>query len=419
MNQQNDTILPRRSRRLATIIPASHWISIGYSEDNAQRMELLQNDMKRYYDEDKNNVILFGRDFNGVLPHHDWILPHWKKLANRLRGRASVNIQLFRISLPVSVLEIVLPSLHSIEELRFSATQLGNDGFLKLSSFLKDNTSLKHLLIGGDDKLDDISVANSLSDAVKGHPTLDSLVFARLDLNNDILGSVLKGCGRVKELRLINTLGADEFPLMLSFICNNPITETLFLCNNWNLSDSDTLLLASSLENNTNLRQLHVRGNGITEEGEKILLKAVFDYSIIESNHTCVPLTYNINIASVIEQRPLFEQEVFKINLDEDMSIQKKIRQKLVLALCGVDGSLFDLSHFNDLSLGVMPRVLKLIQEHTTMRRSSNTPIQLEKDALTRIFHTLRCWELPLLFENLKCPSTKVAIATGKRKSRE
>ena len=38
----NQAVIPRRSRRLATIIPASNWISMGYSEEHAQRMVKLQ-----------------------------------------------------------------------------------------------------------------------------------------------------------------------------------------------------------------------------------------------------------------------------------------------------------------------------------------------------------------------------------------
>ena len=49
MSDQIET-LPRRSRRLATIIPASHWMSIGYSPEAAQGMESLQNDLKKYYE---------------------------------------------------------------------------------------------------------------------------------------------------------------------------------------------------------------------------------------------------------------------------------------------------------------------------------------------------------------------------------
>ena len=72
---------------------------------------------------------------------------------------------------------------------------------------------------------------------------------------------------------------------------------------------------------------------------------------------------------SVVAQRPPIETEVLSINTDYDISIQQKIRKKVVLAFCGVDGSLFDLSHFNDLPLKLMPRVLELIQEHTATRR--------------------------------------------------
>ena len=136
--------------------------------------------------------------------------------------------------------------------------------------------------------------------------------------------------------------------------------------------------------------------------------------SIIESNHTCVPLTYDIDAASVVKQRPLLEREVFMINSGDyyksDETIKQKIRKKVVLALCGVDRGLFDLSYFNDLPLQLMPRVLELLQEHTMHRkivvrslpqRLIGHPNQLEIDALSRLFHTVRGWELPLLFENL------------------
>ena len=68
-----------------------------------------------------------------------------------------------------------------------------------------------------------------------------------------------------------------------------------------------------------------------------------------------------------------------------------------------------------------------ILQEHTDARtqavRIRPVPqegpmydlVQLEKDALSRLFHTLRGWELPLLFENLKSPSAY----SGKRKRRK
>jgi len=220
-----------------------------------------------------------------------------------------------------------------------------------------------------------------------------------------------------------NQLSSRPIATIADIIRRNRPETPLLRLRHRNISDNDTNLLASALENNTHLKQLDLSGsNNITEEGEKILLKAMFDPtsmdSIIGSNHTCQIFTYNIDSPTAIDQRPYLEREVFMIN-GWEVSIQQKIREKLVLALCGVDGGLFDLSSLNDLPLGVMPRVLELIQKHTTMRRSSKPPIQLEKDALTRLFHTLRGWELPLLFENLGGPSAKAKGTTGKRKRRK
>lgn len=53
----SQALLPRRSRRLATIIPVSDWIAIGYDEDDAQGMEKLQNDMKKYCDDNDDTEI--------------------------------------------------------------------------------------------------------------------------------------------------------------------------------------------------------------------------------------------------------------------------------------------------------------------------------------------------------------------------
>lgn len=196
---------------------------------------------------------------------------------------------------------------------------------------------------------------------------------------------------------------------MADFIGSNNPTKVLILNHN-NISNNDTSLLASALRRNTHLQELDIRNMDITEDGEMTLLTALFDPtsidSIIESNHTCKVYTYDDSNVTVRAQRPPLEREVTKINAHNEMSIQQKIRVKVVLALCRQDGELFDLSHFNDLPLGVMPRVLELIQEHTAMRRIACNENQLKIDALSRLFHTLRGWELPLLFENLNRPST-------------
>ena len=118
-NNQQAVLLPRRSRRLATIIPASYWISIGYSQEDAQLMEKLQNDMKRYCDggSEDTKIDLRGQRVilsETILPYNDMMLPHWKKLANGLFGRTNFNIiYIFGISLPRSILDIMFPTYFS------------------------------------------------------------------------------------------------------------------------------------------------------------------------------------------------------------------------------------------------------------------------------------------------------------------
>jgi len=176
---------------------------------------------------------------------------------------------------------------------------------------------------------------------------------------------------------------------------------------------------------------LNLQNNNITKVGEKNLLSALFDPtsmdSIIESNHICLPYTYDIHNKSMQSKRMSgYEWELYEIHLNR-LPIKQTIRRKVILALslCKArqvegrlffTGELFTLSYFNELPLGIMPRVLELIQEHTEFRKIKSSPVQLEKDALSRLFHTLRGWELPLLFENLRGPSAKRRARKRKRR---
>ena len=362
----------RRSRRLASIIPASYWSSIGYTEDNALAMERLQENMKEYCDGGGETTIrIYGRG-EEVLPHHDMMLPHWKKLAKSLSGRTSINsIQICSVSLPISVLDVMFSALHSVDitQLVLDGTDLGKVGLHRLISFLGDNKSLRYLGIG-EDLLNDISIASSLSDSIQNHPSLERVGLSSCGLNNyDVFEKVLEGCTGLESLSCTFEESGLDVTGLSNFIGSNHRLERIMM-KQCNISDNDILLLASALKMNTHLIQLDLTDNKITEEGDNNLLKALFDPtsmdSIIESNHTCMAHTYDVSNASVISQRPAIEKEVFAIN--NNGSIKQKIRKKVVLALCGVDGGLFDLSHLNDLPLKLMPRVLELIQEYTASR---------------------------------------------------
>ena len=150
MEQQNNgqAVLPRRLRRLATIISASHWISMGYTEDDARLMEELQNNIKKYCDESDDSIIKLSGKVTGILTrndmlaHHDMMLPHWQKFRDGMSGRNTVkDVYLCGVELPVSVLDIILPTLQSMNLSRLTLWSVGlrNEGFLHLSSFLEKN----------------------------------------------------------------------------------------------------------------------------------------------------------------------------------------------------------------------------------------------------------------------------------------
>ena len=119
MNEENNNLsaaLPRRSRRLATIIPASHWISLGYSEEQAQGMEELQNDIKKLCDgdfEDETDLTLQWINDEHIILHHEMMTSHWNKLFKKMNGRTSVqSFDIRRFYMPVSLLGNMFSALH-------------------------------------------------------------------------------------------------------------------------------------------------------------------------------------------------------------------------------------------------------------------------------------------------------------------
>ena len=84
-----------------------------------------------------------------------------------------------------------------MEALSLVSIGLRNDGYMKLSSFVKDSRSLKYLIIGGE-RIRHLSIVNALSDAVMDHPSLDNIALFKCGLSNDadILETILAGCHR-------------------------------------------------------------------------------------------------------------------------------------------------------------------------------------------------------------------------------
>jgi len=172
------------------------------------------------------------------------------------------------------------------------------------------------------------------------------------------------------------------------------------------------------------LVRIDLRINRITCEGRKEMMKAMHDTknmnSIVQSNHSCLIHMYDEDgdggivipdIAVIPDSAVPNEFELVCINSGMD-AIGKKVRKKVVLALCGNTKDLLDLRYFNGIPLKMMPRALELIQEHTRRHTEEVSEGELDREALSRLFHTLRGWKMPLLFENLQC---SMKVRKGKR----
>ena len=380
MNNQINSNEPRRSRRLSTIIPASHWISIGYFPMDAQVMENLMLDMNSYCEEGiDDNVKLrprpdhFGEHY--AVPYNEMMLPLWKR-------------------------------------------------FFKASCDSTDE-DFKELYIKSISM--DIQVVKSLSNAIMNMSYPNRLEYVKLQQcgmsDTSLLRTFLAGCSRsrIKVIDLEDNEITSQGAIAISdYISTNPVRLQAIFLNNNNISDGDVEAFVSALRLNTRLLIIELKNNDMTEQGWQFIQKVLFDAttmnSILDCNHTCLIATND----AVMRKLSLIQAEVTFINgnmngdelgelLPTRLPIKKKIRNKVVLALCGVEGELYDLSLLDDLPLQLMPWVLELIQEHTRIRKMhyEDEDDQLEKDALSRLWHTLRGWHLPLLFDNLHGPPTR------------
>ena len=160
---------------------------MGYSEEHAQRMVKLQNDIKAICDGDSDESIVKiegSRQLTRYSRLHELLLPYWTRLFNKLKCTNVSDVNLYGVCLPRPVLDIMFSTLKSMNlcKLSLNSVQLGSDGLLKLSSYLKDNISLKNLMIGCDTI--DLPAASSLSDAIKNHPCLAGVGFIYCGLDN-------------------------------------------------------------------------------------------------------------------------------------------------------------------------------------------------------------------------------------------
>ena len=197
---------------------------------------------------------------------------------------------------------------------------------------------------------------------------------------------------------------------------NETQTESINVGDNL-ISDTSVSHFVDSLQENTELKQLNIRQNRLTDKGKREMTKVVLDAtdvaSIVRSNHTCNLVLGGESSAPVNLAK---EMAMISINADLGLSIDQRIREKVVFALCDKPAILSSLLYYLDESpLGLVPHVLALIQEGQKYYQCIEVDnLKAKADVLSRLFLALKGWKMPELFENVP-DSPKVARRKKKR----
>jgi len=171
-----------------------------------------------------------------------------------------------------------------------------NKGIEFAVEVIKSNPNMKNFFWDYN-QLESTGNVHSLLDAVCNNPSIDRI---RLEscLGGDINGYEalchLLASGKIFELldferNDIQTWDRTEIPIP-DYITSNPPLKYLYLSSN-ELNNDDAILISQALKQNTNLKELRLWNNNISDIGKEALSKATYDptslNSVSDSNHSC------------------------------------------------------------------------------------------------------------------------------------
>ena len=177
------------------------------------------------------------------------------------------------------------------------------------------------------------------------------------------------------------------------YLATNPSLEILCLSDN-HLNDDDARLIARALKHNTNLKDMYLDGNNITEVGCNALSKAVYNpeslNSVADCNHTC-------------EIRGIAFGDI-PVNLSRSNSNNNR-RRKIYRLLSSRNREESNVYHLNlefgnededEDTLALVPNLLECV--HRYAERVSTQLPQYEQ-SLSITYEILRGWKMPELYE--------------------
>ena len=322
-------------------------------------------------------VVVMGFELvaEGLLLHHNWMLPLWVEFSEALarasaRGVAIECLSIGHVELPLNVLNVLAPALKvaPIKLLHLKNNGLRSDGIIFLSKSIQTNPLLERLALKESQLLDDSSVV-SLVEPSQYDSRLRSLSLDKcnIGLKGSLMSTLLHTMSLSNNIRNLclarNNIGAKESEMIASYLSTNPPLISLDLSGNL-LSDVDVAFIMGALKTNNMLRGLRLSGNPLGEASNKTICEAIYNISslntIHSSNHTCL-VTSDLDIP------------------DCNRYVSHNVNR--ISKLLGVLYNGHAFTFLDDLPLAVLPFVLNFVQYPSF------------KLPLTRIFHLVREWD--------------------------
>lgn len=398
------------------LLPYEFWRSNGYDRELSQAMVSFQNNLHGLISPqsvimpktgEKSKFVTWKAEVDidayhmqkcPFISQHDSLLPKWKcALAGFEKdksGNAIEKVRIKRVELVKDVMDILgnaLVARNSIVHLALVNNKLDREGYLSLSAFLKKNSPLKTLQLEGN-PIYDVACAQCLSEAVISHPSLDELKVddCGLGRNIEILSAIANTMEGVSLLSLnSNDIDNSGAAAICNVLSTNPSHLTKLMVTSNEFIDEGATFFAEALRTNTNLKDLLLRGNDITETGEIVLRKAFFNdtslTTLFNSNHTCKV------------------QGLGHISAENSTNFRNTIKKKMSTAMFGCfthgkDSKVTDtrtvamnMHLFADCPVELMPVELSFIN------RCSNFN-DTKKPCLSNMYEVVRNWDVPVMF---------------------
>ena len=404
----------------ATICKQSHWLSRGYTNDEAAHLvkaakmlkdmttKLRRGELPHDSDfEDCSkgkgiNMNLFPGDVYTQLSCVE-LLPHWKEFAAAL-AQCKPIIDL----LPDEYDNFFVWGSYNLSDhimMMIKDALIGKP--FAVTNFIRDVEDdsgwiVEHILAVAESnqQLQCLSMSHNIIRSehidricsfVHNHAALEELdIFNSSFEETGIGNSLLRAFITSGELKLsvlsmcFNGISSDVSTSLADFIASNPMLEELNLLGN-ELNDSDAEVLANALRTNSTLQCLQLKGNSdITESGMFLLRSALFNTSslnaVTDSNHCC--------------HLPELNEELRSLNRSDVMKINRGRKIYALLSQRNKGEAESNVQHFADIDVKILPYMLASVQRYAQTVMEDEEDFVLPKvGSLSIVYEVMRKWE--------------------------